>query len=258
MKDLACSTYRTQLKAWLLASLKMRYRKTWLGLAWVVLNPIILLVAQGFVFSHILNIESRIYILYLVSGWLPWIFINQTLQMGNTQLRTYSFAIKAFNIEPRLIVTSLSIENLIHFFITQILIFIPLLFYFNQSPAILLLWVVASIPLFIAAEALTFLSSTSNVIVRDVNYVVNFALSVLYFFTPIFYTPAYVPEAYRFLLYANPFSLLLMPFQLPALPGYSFEAWLIALTRSFITALLLAFIASTVWKKFKASFYLRL
>ena len=246
MKELTYLDLTTQLKAWLFASVKMRYRKTWLGLVWVILNPIILLVAQGFVFSHILNIESRAYILYLVSGWLPWIFINQTLQMGNTQLKTYSFTIKAFNIEPRLIITSLCIENLFHFFITQILIFIPLLFYFNQSPAIIIMWLIASIPLFLAVQALTLISSITNVIVRDVNFVVNFTLSVLYFFTPIFYTPSHIPENYRFILYANPFSVLLMPFQLPALPMYNFEDWLLAFARSMIIAVLLIFISSII------------
>jgi len=258
VKELIHSTFAVQLIAWLKASIKMRYRKTWLGLVWVILNPVILLAAQGFVFSHILNLETKTYILYLVSGWLPWIYVSQTLQMGNTQLRTHSFAIKAFNIKPQIIVTSLSIENLINFAIMQILILLPLLFYFDYSPSIVFLWFLASIPLFLSVLALTFISSTSNVIIRDVNFVVNFLLSVLYFFTPIFYTPNHVPAAYKFVLYANPVSIILMPFQLPALPGYNFQDWILAYMRSITVSLVLVFLSSMIWKKFKSSFYVRL
>ena len=94
-----------------LAALIIRYRRTSLGLAWVVLNPIFVLIVQSLVFSRVLNIKIDHYVLYLVAGLLPWLFISQTLEMGTAQLKSNSLTIKAFFLQPYLLTISLVFEN---------------------------------------------------------------------------------------------------------------------------------------------------
>jgi lipopolysaccharide transport system permease protein len=70
-----------QLRSLTVANLKIRYRKTWIGFLWVLLNPVILLTVQSFIFLHVLNVSRNHYLLYLISGFLPWIFLSQTWEL---------------------------------------------------------------------------------------------------------------------------------------------------------------------------------
>ena len=51
-----------------------RYRGSILGLAWVVINPLVLFGVQSFIFKSILEINVPNYSLFLLGGLLPWIF----------------------------------------------------------------------------------------------------------------------------------------------------------------------------------------
>ena len=74
--------FSRQLISLTLANMKARYRKTFAGFLWVILNPIILYSVQSVVFRKILKIELPDYSLFLLGGLLPWIFITSTLEMS--------------------------------------------------------------------------------------------------------------------------------------------------------------------------------
>ena len=61
-----------------IANMKSRYRRTFAGFIWVIMNPILVFLIQNFVFRNILNIKIDHYVLFLLGGLLPWIFISQT------------------------------------------------------------------------------------------------------------------------------------------------------------------------------------
>lgn len=239
------------------ASLKVRYRQTWIGFLWVILNPLVLLGAQGLIFSFIFHISIFDYLFYFASGLLPWFFINQTLEMGTSQLRTHSLSIKAYFVKPSVFTVSLALENLINFYASILFIMVPLCLYENQPVWKLLFWFLSSMPLALAASAITFIASSSNVIYRDMRFVVTFLLSIAYFLTPIFYKLEILPLAAREILKWNPFYILISPFQTLALNS-SLLAWSEAFLGSCVVALVCFGFSYWHWKKIKNSFYLNL
>src|SRR5690606_4851573 len=82
------------------ASMRTRYRNSILGFAWVILNPLILMSAQAYVFVGVLKIEMDNYVLYLMSGLLPWIFLSQTLEMTATLYVFQGSLLKSLNLHP--------------------------------------------------------------------------------------------------------------------------------------------------------------
>lgn len=240
-----------------LSNIKIRYRKTWAGFLWVILNPLILLVIQTFIFSHVLKLPTHHYFLYLVCGYLPWVFISQSLEMGTSLLKTSSPTIKAFSIKPFQIIAALILENLMNFFSVFIIALLPFAFASDRTLWFLPLWILSTLPLSICIFAITFLSSTTNVLLRDLRFIVSFALSVFYFATPIFYSPDMIPERWSLLIQLNPFYILIQPFQYLSL-SFDGKLWVLSFLKSLSFSCFSLMVAFFVWKKVKNSFYLKL
>ena len=240
-----------------LAGLKVRYRKTYVGVIWVVMNPVILLLAQGFVFSKILHIQLSQYFLYLVSGLLPWIFISQTLEMGTAQVKAQGTTIKSFLLKPYQMVAALALENIVNFFASQVLILTPILLLNNKSLMVVILWLLNTIPLFLGAFSFAFIFGTLNILFRDLKYILSFLLSIFYFITPIFYRSELIPIQYRWLLVFNPFHILLSPFQVVS-DEVNYFRWLESFTWACLVSILLLFLSIIIWKKVKNLFYINL
>ncbi len=231
------------------AGLRVRYRQTWIGFLWVILHPVILLCTQTLVFSYIFKVETFDFMLYFASGLLPWFFISQTLDMGTSQLRVQSLSIKSYFIQPFTFTLSLALENLVNFASSILIIMIPLMLYKGQPLWTLFYWLLSSIPLVITTAAVTFMLSSSNVVFRDVRFIVSFVLSIAYFVTPVFYKIDLLPPEIVNILQWNPFYILISPFQ-------NFT------TASFLKSLCLMgailVIAKFHWQRIKNSFYLNL
>lgn len=246
-----------QLKVLTIVNLKVRYRKTWIGFAWVLLNPIILLTVQSFVFFHVLKISRQDYLLYLISGFLPWVFFSQSVEMGTNLLKSQAAILKAFSIPPALLVGALILENLVNFLVSIILIYLPLCLFFGFPSELVFPWLVSMLPMFVSVAAIVFLLATWNVLFRDLKYIVSFLLSVSYFITPIFYPLSALPENSRWLMNFNPIAVLIKPFQDSALE-ISAQDWIQSVLISSALAFILSGLSWFSWKKNKNKFYLNL
>jgi lipopolysaccharide transport system permease protein len=250
-------TAYVQISELLGASLKVRYRKTWVGFFWVLLNPVIVLSVQGFVFSHLLNLPVETYAIYLISGFLPWIFLSQTLEMGTSQLKSQATVIKALSVKPFFITLSQALENLINFFASALFIVIPLLVITGKPVWLALYWIPSAVPLFIVGLSLTFFAATSNILLRDLRYIISFGLTLLYFLTPIFYPRDFVPEQYRWFLDVNPMTALISPFQVLSQEA-GFAGWFLKMLAAMGVAAASGLITYCHWKKIRTKFFLNI
>ena len=66
-----CIHYREVLNNILSQDLKVKYRRTFLGYFWSLLNPVLQLAVLAIIFSHITRITMKDYALYLFSGLEP-------------------------------------------------------------------------------------------------------------------------------------------------------------------------------------------
>jgi ABC-type polysaccharide/polyol phosphate export permease len=216
-----------------LAELKSRYRNTWAGLLWVILNPLIMFGVHSLIFKIILKIEIEQYFVFLLGGLIPWIFISSTLMMTVNSFITHREVLLSFQISPLSILAAKVIDNFINFILPFLILFLILSFSqsFNMTGVMLL--PLAMIPLFISTFYLSLLIATLQVHFRDTQYILNFVTSIFYFLTPIFYPAEMVPESLKFLLYVNPFYKLISPFQV-ALWSFEFEMFFMALSESII------------------------
>lgn len=240
------------------ASMKSRYRKTFAGFLWVILNPVIMFGVQAMVFSKFLRLDMPNYYLFLVGGLIPWIFLTQTIQMGTASLVMNSSLLRSFRIHPLVLVSSSVLDNFFNFIFTILIVVIPVVAVADKGFSLGILWApVTLLPLITVCFSLTLLMAVVNVFYRDANFVLGFVFSIFFFLTPIFYPLDFVPENYRWLVDYNIFFHALAPFR-EAL--YSNEAftwfplWLKGMGWGF-AAMLLAFY---YWRKKRNELFIAL
>jgi ABC-type polysaccharide/polyol phosphate export permease len=238
------------------ASLKSRYRKTFAGFIWVVLNPLMMFGVQSLVFKTFMRIQVPDYNLFLLGGLLPWIFFSSTVQMTTPLFVTQSYLLRSFKINPMVILTSQVVDNFINFIASFLLILLPFYLSSDRSLSGLLLLPFALIPLLIGTLSLGITLSTINVFFRDTNFVMSFIFNLLFYITPVFYPKSYIPVKWQWLVDINPAVYLLNPFR--SVIYFEGNTFWIDLLKALGISILLLCIAVGVWKRKRNDFYHKL
>ena len=195
-----------------LRDVKLRYRQTALGVAWVVLLPLLASGIFTLVFGMIAGLPSdgSPYFLFVFAGYLGWSAFQNTLQrcgislIGNTALVTKVYF-------PRIILPAASVlASLLDFAIGAVMLELVLLAR-GELPSLASL---AMIPLFmlqlqLVALGAGFISAALSVKFRDVQYVVPFLIQLLLYASPVAYGITAVPPSIRQLYLLNPIAPLL-------------------------------------------------
>lgn len=239
-----------------LASLKSRYRKTFAGFIWVVMNPLLMFGVQSLVFKKFMRIDVPNYYLFLLGGLLPWIFLSQTIQMGTPLFVSQSHLLRSFKINPMVILASQVLDNFLNFVASFTIILLPFYVSSGNDAAALLLLPMALIPLLIGTLSLCISLSTVNVFFRDTNFVIGFVFNLLFFMTPVFYPKEYIPDNLKWIVDFNPVIYLLEPFR--AVIYFGGEQFWMAFAKGMGISLMLGLIALMTWKRKRNAFYYKL
>jgi lipopolysaccharide transport system permease protein len=243
-----------QIRELTLASIKSRYRKTWAGFIWVILNPLLMFGVQSLVFKKFLRLDIPDYFLFLLGGLLPWIFLNTTIQMGTPVFVTQSQLLRSFKINPLVILSSQVIDCFLNFLASFILILLPLYLLSDRSFLSLLLLPIALIPLFLGTLGLTITLSILNVFFRDLNFVMGFFFSLLFFLTPVFYPKEFVPHEYQWMISFNPIIYLIDPFR-SVIYQNDIGLFFIAFIKGMAVAIGFIFLSFYTWRRRRNEFY---
>ncbi|MFA5582773.1 MAG: ABC transporter permease [Bacteriovoracaceae bacterium] len=246
-----------QIKILTLANMKARYRKTIIGFFWVVLNPIIMYSVQAFVFQRFLKIDLHNYYLFLLGGLLPWIFITSSWDSSTPSIVSSSNILKSFQISPLIILSSAILDNFINFLTAFTIIVIPTLIISQNYSLNLLFLPIALILLMSFTLISTAILATLHVFYRDIKYVTNFTMSLLFFLTPIFYPVTFIPPRYQWIVDLNPLYMVIAPFRASLYGGTSYEIS-IMLLKSLSLTVVLAVLFNKIWNDKKNELFLKL
>ena len=105
------------------AEMKARYRNTVAGVLWVMLNPLFMFGVHALIFKHILKIDVSRYYVFLLSGLLPWLFINSALTQTVNCFISLRDALLSFQIHPLSLILSKCLDCFFNFLLPFIFLF---------------------------------------------------------------------------------------------------------------------------------------
>jgi ABC-type polysaccharide/polyol phosphate export permease len=169
--------------------LRVRYRGSMLGLAWTLINPIVLMLGYWVLFSILLRAVSiEHYPLFVLSGLVTWIFFHSALQMSCTSLLGHASLVKQVRFPRQLLPLSVVATNLVTMLVMLAVVLPINLIFVPETRSTF--W--AALPLFIPLTALvtgfSILLASATVMFRDVEHLVVTVLLPWFILTPIFYT----------------------------------------------------------------------
>ena len=184
--------------------LKVKYRRSFLGYVWSILNPLLMMVLQTIIFSFMFRNDIPNYPLYLICGNTLFTFFNESANMGLTSIIGNAPLIKKVYI-PKFI---FPLSRVASSFVTMSfsLAAVLLVMLFTGSPlhwTVLLFWVPLAFELlFCCGIALTL--SALTVYFRDMQHLFSVLTLGWMYATPIFYPLEQLPGFAQTLMKFNP------------------------------------------------------
>jgi len=185
-----------------LRELRGKYKRSFLGWTWSLLNPISTMAIYWLVFGVILKIDIPpgdpsgvdIFPLFLLCGLLPWNFLGNGMTGGMEALVGNSNLIKKVYFPREVLTLSIVSSVAFMFCIEMSVLAVALLLVGNMVlPWLPLVIVVMALEMvFVTGVAL--LLSVTNVYFRDVRHLIGILLSLWFYLTPIVYPVTLVPE----------------------------------------------------------------
>ncbi|MEA2459437.1 MAG: lipopolysaccharide transport system permease protein, partial [Thermoleophilaceae bacterium] len=195
--------------------LKVRYRQTAFGVAWVLLQPLALMVVFSLFLGEFLKVNtgSTPYPVFVFSALVPWTLFSQSLTSSSSSLVANAGLLGKIYF-PRLLLPISAVGSyLLDFLISStLLIGLILVYGLTPSPAFLIVPILALLVV-LAALGVGILLSAVNVRYRDVQSGVPLLVQLWLFASPIAYPLSLVPSQYRDIYALNPMVSLLQAFR---------------------------------------------
>lgn len=186
---------------------KTRYTGNNLGILWAFIQPVVTLIIFWFVFQvgfKSMPVDNFPFILWLISGILPWFFITDAIQTATNSIVENSYLVKKIVFKVSLLpIVKIISAFLVHLFF--ILFMFGMFLFYGYTPSVYwlqILYYLFAIVIFLLA--FSWLSSSIVIFFKDAGQIINMFLQFGFWGTPIFWSYKILPEEYMWVVEYNP------------------------------------------------------
>jgi ABC-type polysaccharide/polyol phosphate export permease len=220
-------------RRWLLKYLIQRqvtrnYKKSYLGLSWILLSPLVWVFFLTLIFSDSVGIRIRPveehpnlnFGLYLYCGLLPFLAFSEAMSKGMNSIRGSSGLVQKVIFPLELLPFTNTIASMVDkFFGVGALLIVVLLFGRDLH------WTALVLPLIVVLQVvfimgLTYVMAVLGTYLPDLGEVMRPVIRGMFFLTPIIWTPDRLPESIRWVVDYNPLAYLVNAYREIVLFGH--------------------------------------
>lgn len=190
---------------------KIRYKQTFLGVLWVLFNPLVTMLIITIFFGMVIRVPSSglPYPIFFLSAYVVWVLFYEGILRSHTEIVNNGAIITKVYF-PRIIIPLAGVIAPAIDFAISFIVLICLIVIFGVSIAFPNVLIVPLIVLW--ATSLSFgigsFFSALHVKWRDIKYMVAFATMGLMYSSPIIYPSYLVPLQYHWIYYMSPIAWL--------------------------------------------------
>lgn len=205
--------YRDLVRSLVGRDLRVKYKGSTFGFGWSLLHPLVMAAVYTLAFRYVLQVRIERFPLFLLSGLLPWMFLAGGLVQATGSVADNGVLVRKVAFPRMVLPLGAVLSQFVQF----------LLMYVVVIPAALLLGsglhvsIVGLLPVmllqFVFTLGLGLLTSTAYVYFRDTRHLLDVALQIWFWGTPVVYSLALVPGPLARLLAFNPMTLFVTSYQ---------------------------------------------
>lgn len=198
-----------------------RYRGSWLGVLWSLLNPLLMLALYTFVFSVVFEArwnvgveEGRLdFALHLFAGLICFGLFSETVNAAPTLVLNNTNYVKRVVFPLEVLPASRFLSSLVQAGFGLSILIIAQALYRGYVPWTLLLLPVAILPTALVTLGIAYFLASLGVFVRDIGNLVTPITTVLMFLSPVMYPLSRLPQSMQATLAWNPLAPMIDAFR---------------------------------------------
>ncbi|MDO5134590.1 MAG: ABC transporter permease [Eubacteriales bacterium] len=206
--------YRFLLSELVKKGIKLKYRRSYLGIVWSMLEPLLTMVVLTIVFGTLYGNTNKTFPVYILAGRLLYSFYSTATKSALKSIRSNSAMIKKVYVPKYLYPLSTVIFNYVIFLISLIVLALvslilgvrPTVYLFQAPVALILIWILA--------YGSGMLLATIGVFFRDMEYLWSVVLMIIMYTCAIFYYPEkLLKSGWDWILKYNPLYCIISIFR---------------------------------------------
>lgn len=211
--------YRHLIVELVIRDIKVKYKRSILGVLWTLLNPLLTMIVLTIVFSNLFRFDIENFPVYLITGQVMFNFFSEATNMSMMSINDNAQLIKKVYIPKYIFPISKVLSSFVNLIFSLVAVFLIVIF-MKIPIRISSIYSVLSlgyILLFAAGIGLILVSL--NVFFRDVQHLYGVVLTAWMYLTPIFYPVSIIPDQFKWLVAANPLFYMIQHFRASILYG---------------------------------------
>ena len=196
--------------------IESKYKGSFMGGFWAVVNPVIMLCVYSFVFSEVFKAKwgtlaggKGSFAVVLFAGLIIFNFLAECLSRGPILFTSNVNYVKKVVFPLGCLPFSIALSAIFNFLISFFILIVAELIVFNSLPLTVFYFPIFIIPLFIIGFSLIVIFSTIGVYFRDIAQAIPLIITFLMFLSPIFYPLSAIPKNFQDIMVFNPLAFLI-------------------------------------------------
>ena len=181
--------YRELLKSNVKKEIRGKYKGSFLGILWSFVNPLLMTLVYALVFPYLLiGSGYEHYTTFLIIGILPWNWFTTCISQGTFTVLGNGGIIKKVYFPREILPISVVTSGIVNYLISCLVMFIFLICSGIGFSKYIVFFPIIMIAQYLLTLGIIFITSAINVYVRDLEYIINFFIQMLFYGTPILYS----------------------------------------------------------------------
>ncbi|AKG37867.1 ABC transporter [Paenibacillus durus ATCC 35681] len=232
--------YKELLKLLVIKELKIKYKRSVLGILWSVLNPLFIMLIITLVFQELFRFNIEYFAAYVITGQVLFTFFSDSTNLAMTSIFSSGQIIKKVYVPKYIFPLSKVTYSLVNMFFSLCAVLVVCLFTGVHIKWTIIFSFISIGYVFLFSVGLGLILCSVVVFFRDIEHFYGVLLTAWMYSTPIIYPMATMPDKYLFLLYSNPMFYFITHFREGFLYGRipSFELNLQCFNYAFATLII--------------------
>lgn len=218
--------YRFLLQELVKKDIKLKYRRSVLGLVWTLLEPLLNMLVLWVVFSKLYAKDDALFPVYILTGRLMTQFFSGATKSAMKSIRTNSGMIKKVYVPKYIYPLSSVLSNFVTFLLSLIVL-VGVAAVLHVKPTIYVFGAIVPIVLLlIMSLGFGLILATLAVFFRDLEYLWGVFLTLLFYACAVFYYPSRViKNGFEWIFKVNPLYCLIQNFRNTVMYGQGFDMY---------------------------------
>jgi lipopolysaccharide transport system permease protein len=210
---------RDLLREMVARDMKLRYKRSILGIAWSLLNPLIQMLVFIFLFRRVMPLDIPNYPSFVFTGVLAWNWFQTALFLATGAITDSRELIRRPGFPTTILPVVTVTTHLIHFLLALPVLLLFLLLGGGRLTSAILMLPLVIVLQFLLILGLGYLVATVHVTFRDTQHLLGVFFMLLFYLTPVFYDASIIPARYQTFYRLNPMFHLITAYRVILIQG---------------------------------------